>query len=117
MKQGTTALVAAAILLGGSERADAQPLPPMRARVIYGSRAYYGGRVAPPHVYAPDDDAMPSYEVAAILRSRGFLPLGGPVRRGGFYVVSAVHPSGERWPRGDRCLYRAARPVRAGSRT
>ena len=38
---------------------------------------------------------MPPYEVAAILRSTGFLPLGGPVRRGGFYVVAAVHPRGE----------------------
>lgn len=100
MKQGTTARIAAAILaaaalLAGAGALHAQPLPPMDGpTVIYGTHAYYGGRFAPPRVYAPDP-AMPSYEVAAILRSRGFLPLGGPTRRGGFYVVSAVHPNGD----------------------
>ena len=92
MKQGTTALVATAIVLAGATAVAAQALPP----VHYDTRAYYGGRVAPPPpYYAPDDEAMPSFEVAAILRSRGFLPLGGPARRGGFYVVAAVHPRGE----------------------
>jgi len=87
MKQGTSALVATIIFLGAAGSAAAQT-------VIYGSQAYYGGRVAPPPSEALDD-AMPSYEVAAMLRSTGFLPLSGPVRRGGFYVVSAVHPRGE----------------------
>lgn len=96
MKQGTSAPVATAILLMGLGVAAAQPLPPMDGpTVIYGSRAHYGGRFAPPPVYAPHDGAMPSYEVAAILRSGGYLPLGGPIRRGGVYVVSAVHPSGD----------------------
>jgi hypothetical protein len=95
MKRGTSALVATAILLGGAGAATAQPLPPLDGpTVIYGSRAHYGGRVGPP-VHAPYDGPMPSYEVAAILRSGGYLPLGGPVRRGGFYVVAAVHPSGD----------------------
>lgn len=100
MKQGTTARVAAAILaaaalLAGAGALHAQPLPPMDGpRVIYGSQAYFGGRFAAPPVFAPDP-AMPPYEVAAILRSRGFLPLGGPVRRGGFYLASAVHPNGD----------------------
>lgn len=93
MKQGTTALVAT-VLLAGAAAANAQALPPP---VHYDTRAYYGGRVAPPppYGYGSEDVAMPPYEVAAILRSRGFLPLSGPVRRGGFYVVSAVHPRGE----------------------
>ena len=96
MKQGTSALVAAAIFLGGASAVVAQPLPPVEGpRVIYGSQAHYGGRGGPPPPHAPFDGAMPSYEVAAILRSAGFLPLGGPTRRGGFYVVSAVHPRGD----------------------
>lgn len=82
MKQGTTALVATALFFGLAGSAAAQT-------VYYGSQAYYGGRGA------PVDDAMPSYEVAAILRSIGYLPLSGAIRRGGFYVVSAVHPSGD----------------------
>jgi hypothetical protein len=94
MKQGTTALVATAMVLAGASALHAQPLPPMDGSVYYGARAYYGGRAVPPPVYAPDP-AMPSYEVARILRVRGFLPLSGPVRRGGFYVVSAVHPRGD----------------------
>lgn len=97
MKQGTTALVATAMVLAGASALNAQPLPPTDGPPAHSNtRAYYGGRVAapPPYVYAPEDQAMPSYEVAAILRSRGFLPLSGPVRRGGFYVVSAVHPNG-----------------------
>lgn len=85
MKQGTSALVATAIFFGLAGTAAAQA-------VYYGSQAYYGGRGAPPPAY---DDALPSYEVAAILRSAGYLPLGGPVRRGAFYVVAAVHPGGE----------------------
>jgi hypothetical protein len=97
MKQGTTALVATALVLVGATAANAQALPPMSGPPVqYDTRAYYGGRVAPPPpYYAPQDVAMPSYEVATILRSRGFLPLGGAVRRGGFYVVAAVHPRGE----------------------
>jgi hypothetical protein len=82
MKQGTSALVATALFFGLAGSAAAQT-------VFYGSQAYYGGRGA------PIDDAMPPFEVAAILRSSGFLPLSGPTRRGGFYVVSAVHPGGE----------------------
>jgi hypothetical protein len=93
MKQGTTALVAA-ILLAGTSALIAQPLPPMDGPVYYGSRAYYGGRIAPPYVYVPEYEAVPSYDVVAIMRSRGFLPLGGPVRRGGFYVIAAAHPAG-----------------------
>jgi hypothetical protein len=92
MKQGTTALVAAAILLAGTSALIAQPLPP--GPVYYETRAYHGGHVAPPYAYAPEDEVMPAYEVAAIMRSRGFLPLGGPVQRGGFYVVAAAHPRG-----------------------
>lgn len=84
MKQGTSALVALIISVGLAGPAAAQT-------VYYGSQAYYGGRGAPP----PRDDAMPAYEVAAILRSTGFLPLAGPIRRGGFYVVTAVHPGGD----------------------
>ncbi len=100
MKQGTTARIAAAILaaaalLAGAGALNAQPLPPVDGPpVYYRSQAYYGGRFAGPPVFAPNP-AMPPYEVAAILRSRGFLPLSGPVRRGGFYVVSAVHPNGD----------------------
>jgi hypothetical protein len=94
MKQGTTALLAAGFMLAGASALGAQPLPPMDGPVYYGSRAYYGGRIAPPYVYAPEYEAMPSYEVATIMRSRGFLPLGGPVRRGGFYVIAAAHPGG-----------------------
>ena len=45
--------------------------------------------------HAPDP-SMPSHEVAAILRSRGFLPMSGPVRRGEYYIVTAMHESGER---------------------
>jgi len=98
MKQGTTAriaatilavvILAAAALLAGSGALHAQP------RIYYGTQAYYGGRFAPPPLYAPDP-AMSPYEVAGILRSRGYLPLGGPARRGGFYLVSAVHPNGD----------------------
>src|SRR5215213_7757975 len=88
MKQGTSALVATIIFFGLAGSAAAQT-------VYYGSQAYFGGRVAPPPGYAQRDDAMPSYEVAAILRSSGYLPLGGPIRRGGFYVVATVHPSGD----------------------
>ena len=92
MKRGTSALVATVFFLGGFSVAVAQPLPPMEGpRVIYGSQAHFG----PPPGYAPPDGALPSYEVAAILRSAGFLPLGGPARRGGFYVVAAVHPRGD----------------------
>jgi len=92
MKQGTSAFVAAAIFLGGASVVVAQPLPPVEGpRVIYGSQAHYGA--GPPPLHAPQDGALPSYEVAAILRSAGFLPLGGPIRRGGFYVVGAVHPA------------------------
>jgi len=93
MKQGTSALVATAIFLAGAGAAAAQMLPPPGPRVIYGSQAYYhDGRVAP---HAPLDGALPSYEVAAILQSAGYLPLGGPTRRGNFYVVAAAHPRGD----------------------
>jgi hypothetical protein len=96
MKRGTSALVVTAIFFGCAGAVVAQPLPPVEGpRVIYGSQAHYGGRGGPPPLHAPFDGAMPSYEVAAILRSAGFLPLGGPIRRGGFYVVSAVHPRGD----------------------
>lgn len=91
MKQGTTALLAAAMVLAGAGAAGAQPLPPMDGPTIYyGSRASY-----PPPIYAPAPaPAIPRREVAAILRSRGYRPLGPPVRRGGFYVVSAIHRNG-----------------------
>lgn len=86
MKHGASALVAAVVFWGLTGVAAAQP-------VYYGPQAYYyGGRVAPP---APLDGALPSYEVAAILHSGGYLPLGGPIRRGDFYVVAAMHPSGD----------------------
>jgi hypothetical protein len=92
MKQGTIAPLAAVLWLAAMGAPNAQPLPPIdEPPVIYASRAHYPG--AP--VYAPDP-SMPSYEVAAILRSRGFLPMGGPIRRGEYYVVSAMHESGER---------------------
>jgi hypothetical protein len=102
MKQGTIALVSTAMVLAAATVLHAQPLPPMGGPPVhYDERVYYGSRIAapPPHVYtpedyAPEDLAMPPYEVAAILRSRGFLPLGGPVRRRGFYVVAAIHPNG-----------------------
>jgi hypothetical protein len=87
MKQGTSALIATAIFLWCAGAATAQT-------VIYGSQAYYGRPVPPPPVYAPLDGALPSYEVAAILRSAAYLPLGGPIRRGDFYVVAVAHPNG-----------------------
>jgi hypothetical protein len=87
MKRGTSALIATAIFFSCIGAATAQT-------VIYGSQAYYG-RGGPPPDHAPLDGALPSYEVAAILRSGGFLPLGGPIRRGNFYVVAAAHPSGD----------------------
>lgn len=93
MKQGTTSLLAAAIVLAGAGAVDAQPLPPMDGPPIeYGARASYGGRIGPP-IYGPAPAIAP-HEVAAILRSRGYRPLSGPVRRGGFYVVSAIHRNG-----------------------
>jgi hypothetical protein len=97
MKQGTTALVAMAATLVCVCASNAQPLPPMSGPPVhYDTRAHYDGRaLPPPYVYAPDP-AMPSYEVAAILRSRGFLPMSGPVRRGDYYIVSAMHENGER---------------------
>lgn len=85
MKQGTSALVATAIFVALAGTAAAQG-------VYYGPQAYYEGRVAP---HAPLDGAIPSYEVTAILRSGGYMQMGGPVRRGGFYVVAAVHPRGD----------------------
>ncbi|MDQ8726849.1 hypothetical protein [Bradyrhizobium sp. LHD-71] len=96
MKQGTTALIAAAIVLTGTSALIAQPLPPMEGPpVYYGARVYYGRLPPPPYVYAPDDLAVPPYEVAAIMQSRGFRPLSRPARRGDFYVVSAIHPNGD----------------------
>jgi hypothetical protein len=95
MKQGTSALVATAIFVGCVGAAAAQ-VPMEGPTVIYGSQAhYYGGRAVPPPGPAPLDGALPSYEVAAILRSGGYLPLGGPIRRGNFYVVAASHQSGD----------------------
>jgi hypothetical protein len=98
MKQGITALAVAAMLLTGGGALNAPPLPPRSGPppVHYDTRAHYDGRaLPPPYVYAPDP-AMPSYEVAAILRSRGFLPMSGPVRRGDYYIVTAMHENGER---------------------
>jgi hypothetical protein len=80
-----------AILLAGTTALAAQALPPPG---YYDTRAYYGGRVAAPYVYAPYEDAMSSYEVVPILRARGFRPLSGVTRRGGFYLVQALHPRG-----------------------
>jgi hypothetical protein len=91
MKQGTTALVATAVLLAGTTALAAQALPPPG---YYDARAYYG-RGASPYVYAPEDDTMPAQAVVPILRARGFQPLSRAVRRGAFYLVSAVHPRGE----------------------
>jgi hypothetical protein len=91
MKQGTTALVATAVLLAGTTALAAQGLPPPG---YYDARAYYG-RVATPYVYAPYEDTMSAYEVVPILRARGFRPLSRAVRRGGFYLVQALHPRGD----------------------
>lgn len=97
MREGMAALVATALMLAGTTALQAQPLPPMYGPIIeYEARAYHG-RLPPPPAYAypPEAAAIPPNEVAAILRSRGFLPLGGPVRRRGVYMVAAVHPSGD----------------------
>ena len=70
MKIRTTLFVAAAILAGGSGLAGAEP-------------------PRPPQVIA---DALPPYEVATIIRSSGFIPVGRPVRRGHFYEIQAIDP-------------------------
>lgn len=98
MKQGTTALIVTAIMLAGGGAAFAQALPPMNGPP--GAYAYYYDRPMPPpppsqYGPGPYDPAIPSYEVVTILRSGGFRPLGGPSRRGRFYVVSAIHPNGD----------------------
>jgi len=94
MKQGTIAPLAAVLLLAAMSAPNAQTLPPVEEPVAYyASGPPYGGRAGP--AYAPDP-SMPSHEVAAILRSRGFLPMSGPVRRGEYYIVTAMHESGER---------------------
>jgi hypothetical protein len=80
------------ITLSGGSPISAQMIgqPP----IAYHSHAHYAGRFAPlPYGY--HEPAMPSYEVHRVLRAHGFLPLGGPARRGGFYVISAIHPGGE----------------------
>ena len=87
MKQGTTAPLAAVLLFAAVSAPNAQTLPPVEEPVVYyASGAHYGGRVGP--ASAPDP-SMPSHEVAAILRSRGFLPMSGPVRRGDYYAELA----------------------------
>ena len=83
MKQGTVAPLAAVLLLAATMcAANAQPLPPIGDPPVY-----YASR-------APDP-TMPSYEVTEILRSRGFMPMVGPVKRGEHYIVPAMHQSGE----------------------
>ena len=82
MKQGMTAPLTAVLLLVTATAASAQLLPPIgEPPVIYASRA--------------PDPTMPSYEVTDILRAHGFLPMGGPVRRGEYYVVRVMHKNGE----------------------
>jgi hypothetical protein len=82
MKQGTTAPLAAVLLLAAVGAAHAQLLPPI-------------GEPPPHYASRAPDPAMPSHEVTDILRSRGFLPMGGPVKRGEYYIVRAMHQSGE----------------------
>jgi hypothetical protein len=97
MKQGILAVGACAALFASVCAATAQPMP-IPAPGYYDSRAYYP---PPPPVVryavAPPVEAagMPSYEVARVLRQNGFMPLGGPSRRGDFYSVSAIHPNGD----------------------
>jgi len=43
----------------------------------------------------PGPAALPPYEIMAIVRSRGFDPLQGPVRRGPVYWVHAIDPAGQ----------------------
>jgi hypothetical protein len=81
------------LMLGGA--AQAQLLPPM-AGPVYES---YGAYPPPPPpmiggatiVY---DDVLLPQEVAGILASTGYRPLGAPVRHGRFYVVRVLHPNG-----------------------
>lgn len=99
-------LLAIAMAAAGAFGASAQPLPPMVGPPVYyapgplpPAAGPYGGRVvvAPPIVAVapPYDGGIASYEVVGILRTTGFLPLGAPMRRGRYYVISAIHPNGD----------------------
>lgn len=75
------ALYAAVLVLAaaGTDAAVAQPVPP-----LYAGPAYPGAGMG-----------VPRYEVAAIVISAGFEPLGRPVREGPVYTMRALDPSGE----------------------
>lgn len=98
MRQGILVVTALGTVFAGISGAAAQPMPvPVPPPGYYDSRAYYP---PPPPVarYAvapPIEAGMPPYEVARVLRRNGFMPLGGPSRRGDYFTVSAIHPNGD----------------------
>jgi hypothetical protein len=97
MMQGTRTAIALAVWTAGLSAGQAQvlmhaPEPPP----YYGARGAYEMPMPPPVAIAPPyRPGLPPYEVMAILRESGFLPLGAPARRGGVYVIAAIHPNGE----------------------
>ncbi|HEY6995887.1 MAG TPA: hypothetical protein VH397_19455 [Xanthobacteraceae bacterium] len=75
------ALYAAVFALAAADSgtALAQPVPPAYSGPIYPGEAM----------------GVPPYEVAAIVSSAGFEPLGRPLRQGPVYTMRALDPSGE----------------------
>jgi hypothetical protein len=73
-------------------------LPPVYGPPVYEAQGAPTLIAPPRYVRAeplPDDNVLLPQEIIGILRSTGFSPLSAPVRRGRFYVVSALHPDGE----------------------
>ena len=101
--QGTLALITAIAAFGWVGAATAQGLPPQVMPPVNGPPAYeahgaYPGGAPPRYGRGeslPDDAALLPQEIIGILRSVGYSPLRAPARRGRFYVVAVLHPSGE----------------------
>ncbi|MGO4712366.1 hypothetical protein [Bradyrhizobium sp. 2TAF24] len=49
----------------------------------------------PPAGVGLDEEAVPPYEVVRIIQSRGFEPLGPPLRRRLVYTIAALNPDGD----------------------
>lgn len=83
--RGLTQWSAAAGLMALATAADAQTVMPV---TDFGPGPYAAIRTEAPRLLAPA-------EVTAVIRGKGFAPLGNPQQRGIVYTVSAIDPAGD----------------------
>ncbi|MEW6641577.1 MAG: hypothetical protein AB1586_13810 [Pseudomonadota bacterium] len=95
----TAALSWAAVLATTAVQAQMRVADEIRTPYPDGSVIARRGPYGPPPpagaVGGAYDEAVPPFEVVRIIQSRGFEPLGPPVRRRWVYTIAAINPDGD----------------------